>query len=108
MLRRILLFRRTGKAATIRTILELFPERKFVLIGDSGEKDPDIYARMARQFPHVAKVLIRDLPERPMTTQRRQPGFKRVSMDRWRVFREPAELADSIDEYAEPNRLVEA
>ena len=47
------------------------PEQKFVLIGDSGEKDPEIYRRICRRFPgRVNGLFIRDLPHRRMTDER--------------------------------------
>jgi phosphatidate phosphatase APP1 len=99
MLRRLLMLRRSGKAVTIRRILEHFPKRDFVLVGDSGEKDPEIYSRLARQFPQVRSVLIRDLPERPMTTARRQRTFRQLADSRWDLYMEaeelPAQLSDA-------------
>lgn len=39
------------KLVHIRSILGTYPAMKFVLIGDSGEQDPEIYAEAAREFP---------------------------------------------------------
>lgn len=62
MLRRVLPLHRRGKGAVIRHLIESFPERTFVLIGDSGERDPRIYAKLAQRFPkQVTSVLIRTL-----------------------------------------------
>ena len=64
MLRRMFLLHRRGKGGVIRHLLEMFPKRKFLLVGDSGERDPKIYARLARQFPdQVLGILIRLLEE---------------------------------------------
>ena len=42
-----------------------FPRRRFVLVGDSGERDPEVYAAMARRrSDKVAAVLIRRVPAR--------------------------------------------
>lgn len=50
------------KPRLIEPILERFPQRRFVLIGDSGECDPQVYGRLARQRPgQVAAILIRDV-----------------------------------------------
>ena len=60
MLRRMFLLHRRGKGGVIRHLFEMFPKRKFLLVGDSGERDPKIYARLARQFPdQVVGILIR-------------------------------------------------
>ncbi len=49
----------------IRQISELmthFPARKFILVGDSGERDPDVYREIKSQFPEqVQEIWIRDV-----------------------------------------------
>ena len=63
--------RRHGKVSAIQSLLKGLPEQKFVLIGDSGEKDPEIYRRICRRFPgRVNGLFIRDLPHRRMTDER--------------------------------------
>ena len=49
----------------IRQITQLMihlPRRQFVLIGDSGERDPEVYRAIQRMFPRqVRSILIRDV-----------------------------------------------
>ncbi len=40
------------KQSEILNLLKMYPEMKFVLIGDSGEKDADIYTKIATQYPN--------------------------------------------------------
>ncbi|WP_300464993.1 App1 family protein [Desulfobacula sp.] len=48
------------KMAQIRTLLKHFPERKFILIGDNGEKDPEVYRRIQKAFPYqIQEIRIR-------------------------------------------------
>ena len=48
------------KPIVIRRIMECFPERRFILVGDSGEKDPEIYAELMREYPQqIAHCYIR-------------------------------------------------
>lgn len=50
------------KHHSIVRILETYPELPFVLIGDSGEKDPYIYWAVAQEFPgRIAATYIRDV-----------------------------------------------
>ena len=50
------------KSGQIIDILEAFPERRFILVSDSGERDPEIYREMMRRFPEqIEKVYIRDV-----------------------------------------------
>lgn len=70
LLRKIVL-RRNGKVLAIRKLLQALPQRKFILIGDSGEKDPKIYRKVCRQFPEQVKaVFIRDLDHKPFEQDR--------------------------------------
>jgi phosphatidate phosphatase APP1 len=59
------------KADRIHEILELHPGLRFVLIGDSGERDPEIYADVVRAHPgRILAVYIREV--------RLDPGDGRV------------------------------
>ncbi|MRR35054.1 DUF2183 domain-containing protein [bacterium] len=50
------------KGAQIKTIMERFPERKFILVGDSGEKDPEVYDEIRKRYPgQVREIVIRDV-----------------------------------------------
>lgn len=50
------------KKEKITHIVETYPELSFVLIGDSGEQDPEIYLDVVRQHPGRVKVIyIRDV-----------------------------------------------
>ncbi len=52
------------KLTIIQDILARFPELRFVLIGDSGEQDPEIYAEVARLYPHrIIAIYIRDVSQ---------------------------------------------
>lgn len=87
--------RRYSKRRVIRSILRMFPQRSFVLVGDSGEKDAEIYGAMARRFPHqVKQILIRRVGGIEHSRDRTSKAFKGVASSTWRFFDEPAELAD--------------
>lgn len=45
------------KQHEIVNILEMYPELPFVLIGDSGEKDGDIYIEIAKKYPNQIKAI---------------------------------------------------
>ncbi|WP_258097997.1 phosphatase domain-containing protein [Marinoscillum pacificum] len=50
------------KKDKIERLLRVFPDVKFVLIGDSGQKDPYIYQSIVREYPgRVEEVYIRDV-----------------------------------------------
>jgi phosphatidate phosphatase APP1 len=96
LIRRLLMLRRSGKATVIRSILRTFPQRKFVLVGDSGEHDPEIYGVMARKYPgQVTGVFIRQVEGPRDTAARYQRAFRGVPYEVVRLFRDPDELADA-------------
>ena len=50
------------KLAQIQTLLDYYPALKFVLIGDSGQRDPEIYLRIIQAHPgRVVAAFIRDV-----------------------------------------------
>lgn len=53
------------KKRAIEEILATYPGLKFVLVGDSGEQDPEIYADIVRRFPdRVRAVYIRSVSDK--------------------------------------------
>jgi phosphatidate phosphatase APP1 len=85
------------KRAAIEPILAAFPERKFVLIGDSGEQDPEIYASFLRERPEqIIGVFIRTVRDETRQTPRLQETFAGVDASRWTLYREPSEVHDQI------------
>ena len=45
------------KLGKIELILSFYPGMQFVLIGDSGEKDPEIYAEVVRRHPQAVRMI---------------------------------------------------
>ncbi|GER58040.1 App1 family protein [Patiriisocius marinus] len=45
------------KQKEIIQLLEMYPQQQFILIGDSGEHDADIYIEIAEQFPNRIKAI---------------------------------------------------
>jgi phosphatidate phosphatase APP1 len=65
--------RRKGKAAIIAGLMTKLPQRQFILVGDSGERDPEIYRFLAQKFPgQVRAILIRQLDAKPLGSRRIQ------------------------------------
>jgi phosphatidate phosphatase APP1 len=81
------------KHKQIRELLKQFPKRTFILIGDSGEADPEIYADVARDYPdRIQYIFIRDVTAETADAPRYQKTFKSIAKDKWRIFTEPKEL----------------
>ncbi len=59
------------KIEKIKMLLNLYPGMRFILIGDSGQHDPEIYAEIIADHPgRVIAVYIREI--KPITQQRRK------------------------------------
>jgi phosphatidate phosphatase APP1 len=84
---------REFKPAEIGKLLERFPKRRFVLVGDSGEHDPEIYGELARKHPEqVVRVLIRDVTGEASGSERYHAAFQGVARERWAIFHHPDEV----------------
>lgn len=100
LLRRLCLWFRTGKRRLAANVLRRFPERQFVLVGDSGDRDPEIYGALARRFrEQIVAILIRDLQPRPLDDRRRRRAFRGLPTLSVTTFRSPAELPESLRSY---------
>jgi hypothetical protein len=80
------------KRAVLREILETYPGRQFVLCGDTGEEDPELYGEMAAAFPsQVQRVYLRIVSPQPAADERVRRAFAGAP-ECCRLFRDPAEL----------------
>ncbi len=86
------------KLGQLRTLMRAFPLRRFVLIGDSGERDPEIYARIAEQYPaQVAAILIRDVTDETADAPRYRQVFRDIARRKWAIFRQGDEARAAFD-----------
>ena len=54
------------KKSNIKIILDSFPSLPFVLIGDSGERDPEIYSEVVKEYPtRIRAIYIRSINQHP-------------------------------------------
>jgi len=85
------------KPGVIEPLMKKFPNRRFVFVGDFGERDPEIYGALAREHPQqVAKILIRDVTEEGPEADRFKTAFRELPLSLWKMFREPSEIADLV------------
>jgi phosphatidate phosphatase APP1 len=86
---------RETKPKAISALLEASPGRPVILVGDSGELDPEVYGEVARRHPERIKyIAIRDVTTESAGAPRYRKAFEGVPAERWQIFREPAELPD--------------
>jgi phosphatidate phosphatase APP1 len=78
------------KVAAIEELMRLFPKRYLVCVGDSGEQDPEVYAKILSEFPdRVDAVFIHDVggPNHDYVKL-----FAGAAATKLRLFRDPKEL----------------
>eukprot|EP00435_Cladocopium_sp_Y103_P002167 s4887_g1.t1 len=82
------------KLGQVESLLSQFPDRKFILVGDSGEKDPEVYAEIMRRHPkQVLKVLIRSVaPSDTENVAKARAAFQGINVSKWQVFADPREV----------------
>ena len=83
------------KVNAIREFTERFKRRYVVLVGDSGEQDPEVYARILSEYgDRVVWVLIRDVSNDPQFAQKDRKALfaKPEYASKLRVFSDPREL----------------
>jgi phosphatidate phosphatase APP1 len=65
------------KLDKIRRILSFYPKLRFILIGDSGQHDPEIYQQVVEEYPgRILSIYIRDV-----TNPMRNEVVKSISAD---------------------------
>jgi hypothetical protein len=96
----------TTKPPIIAHILEDFPGRRFILVGDAGESDPEIYGRFAESHgDQVAFILIRRVRRTKAEDSRIRHVFKNWPRERWALFDEDKTGLDAL--YGQIKRAVE-
>jgi phosphatidate phosphatase APP1 len=67
------------KTDAVRRLFETYPKLPFVLIGDSGERDPDIYLSIAASYPErVRAIYIRDVSGKHGSAGRAEASCERA------------------------------
>jgi phosphatidate phosphatase APP1 len=65
------------KVEQIKTIIGDFPDRKFILIGDSGECDPEVYREVENSAlgSKIQEIIIRDVVNARVRAPQRLKGM---------------------------------
>jgi hypothetical protein len=81
------------KTARVEALLLAHPQRKFLLVGDSGERDPEAYGAVARKLPgQIERIWIRDVTGEDARADRYRRAFEGVPESKWRIFREAEDI----------------
>jgi phosphatidate phosphatase APP1 len=89
------------KLAQIQTLVDYYADMKFVLIGDSGQHDPEIYLRVIQSHPNrILAAFIRDV-----TPDLRDEGVARIIEESRTAGVEMIYVRDSAHALEEARRL---
>lgn len=81
------------KIESIEPLFKRYPKKQFILVGDSGEKDPEAYGALARKYPdQVFRILIRKAYPEDLSDRFRK-AFDKVDAKKWILFDDP----DKVD-----------
>jgi hypothetical protein len=82
-----------AKLQVIEPLMATFPHRRFILVGDSGERDPEVYGRIAEKHPdQVLRIYIRDVTGQVAQAPRYKAAFGKLPTDKWQLFQEPSTI----------------
>lgn len=92
----------TYKIEMISKIIDSYPLRKYIFVGDSGELDPEIYSKLYVKYPQaIAHIFIRDVCHTPTCLptceERYAKAFDGVPKERWTVFKDPTKLEADVN-----------
>jgi len=81
------------KVPAIEELMKLFPKRRFVCVGDSGEQDPEVYSKILSEFPdRVDAVFIRDVTGQGQSDVRYRKLFTDAAATKFYVFHEAKDV----------------
>lgn len=90
------------KLPILTELFQHYPQREFILVGDSGEKDPEVYATMLQRFPgQVKHIYIRNVTRESQQSPRYQQLFGKLDFSRMTVFDDARLLHDTTLRTAE-------
>ena len=83
---------RDYKINRISEIISRYPKHQFLLIGDSGEHDPEVYAKIYKRFSgQIKRILIRAVKDSDLSKQRFDATFANVPQEIWQITTNPME-----------------
>ncbi|CAF1012916.1 unnamed protein product [Rotaria sp. Silwood1] len=87
----------THKTQTISMFLNNTSKRRFILLGDIFQKDPEIYASIYRKYPNrIAKIFIRKYKNDINGQKRLERVFNNIPRKKWATFETGSDLPKDI------------
>ena len=81
------------KRKHIEGLMACYPQRRFILVGDSGESDAEMYGAVARECPRqVQGIYIRNVTGEAAECAKFRKAFEGVPRGVWHVFEDVGEI----------------
>lgn len=85
------------KPQAVEALLKHYPNRRFILLGDSGEKDAQVYAQIANEYPQqIAKIYIRNINGNKDLDSFYLSVFDGLPRSLWQTFDKPEQIEASL------------
>ena len=83
------------KVPLISDMISQYPRRQFILVGDSGELDPEVYHAILKRFPaQIRHIFIRNVSNEAKSAARYQTLYQQDERDLLTVFDDAHDLLD--------------
>lgn len=83
------------KPPQIKELLSIYPERDFILIGDAGKHDPEVYGDIARAFPtRIRHIYIRKVANEQRNSERFKSAFSGLPNTLWDLIPDGEDLPE--------------
>lgn len=97
VIKRVVSNKWVGKSKVIRGLIQRFPERKYFLIGDSVERDPELYAHLAEEFnQQIRGIFIRQVPGFAMSESRISKIRSQINQTEFAMYDCQSELPNEL------------
>ncbi|MFO0817095.1 MAG: App1 family protein [Pirellulales bacterium] len=81
------------KIDAIETLLRAFPKRRFILVGDTGEKDPEVYGELYRRHSsRIVKIYLRNVSKDERESARYSQALAEAPSEAWELFTDPSQV----------------
>ncbi len=78
------------KIKQISNIIKRYPQHQFILIGDSGEHDPEVYAEIYNRYPKkIQSIQIRAVDNSDLSDKRFESTFSDLPRTVWKIIDAP-------------------
>jgi hypothetical protein len=88
------------KPPRLRSLVKRYPRRQFVLVGDSGEEDPEVYTDLMHEFPRqIRAIFIRNVTSASAGGARFRGLSRHIDARRFQLFDDAAELPSRLAQH---------